>query len=70
MPLLSHPRASLVKVASMALNMTSDWTVEIVGASISSSSSSFARVAKKSGRFSGRSGQCRPVRVAPIEHLQ
>ena len=53
----------------MALNMTSDWTVEIVGASISSSSRSFARVAKKSGRLSGKSGQCLVVSVAPIEHL-
>lgn len=68
-PLLSHPRASLVRSASIALNMTSDCTVQTVGASISSSRRSFDLVAKKSGRFSGRSRICLEVNVAPIEHL-
>ena len=48
-PLFNQPRASLVRSASTALRMTSDWTVDSVGASSSSSSRSFDLVAKKIG---------------------
>lgn len=54
----------------MALSITKDCTVERVGASISSSSKTFARVAKKSGNWSGKLGYLLEVKVAPIEHLR
>lgn len=49
--------------------MTKDWTVESVGASISSSNNNLDLVAKKSGSCSGISAHCLDVKVAPMAHL-
>lgn len=69
LPLYNHPRASLVRTASIALRITSDCTVHIVGEFISRSSRTLARAAKNSVKGAGNSGHRRDVRLAPTEHL-
>lgn len=69
LPLYSQPRASRVKAASVALMMTSAWTVATLGLSISTSSKAFALAEKNSGPGIWPA-LCSPVaRLAPIAQL-